>query len=184
MESGTAKSSGVTQEALGYPTPIVATIQARTALDVSNSKNTTASKVSNVNRSRLRVLAVNNPQLQYIFLVISVPTLGAIKASVLLFYRRIFVVDKSDMKSLNNLLYLCTLVIVCLWTTGFTFSFMFACKGNFTAWWTSAVSLITNCVNTLELLFAFGVSDFILDCIILLVPIPMVISLSFHENNF
>jgi len=36
------------------------------------------------------------------------------------------------------------------------------------------ISVITKCVNTLELLFVFAVSDFISDCFIIVLPIPMV----------
>ncbi|KAF2033495.1 hypothetical protein EK21DRAFT_98200 [Setomelanomma holmii] len=111
--------------------------------------------------------------LQYVFLVLSVPTLGAIKASVLLFYRRIFVVDKTNLRNAQNLLYLSMLGVILLWTTGFLFAFMFACKGNFSAWWTSAISLIENCVDTLELFFSFAVADFVSDVLILVMPVPV-----------
>jgi hypothetical protein len=66
------------------------------------------------------------------------------------------------------------IVVVSLWTASLCFSFMFACKGNFSAWWLSASSLIANCINTLQLLFAFAVSDFVTDVIVLTLPIPSV----------
>jgi hypothetical protein len=164
---------GVAQKALGYPTPITASILPRTALDTSNDKTIIVSRVSlsNGNKSKLDI---NEKQLQYIFLVISAPTLGAIKVSVVCFYRRIFVVDKTNLKNLHNVMYLSVIAIVAIWTGGYMLSFIFACKGNFSAWWTSAIDLITKCVNTLELFFSFAVSDFIMDCIIIVLPIPMV----------
>lgn len=122
--------------------------------------------------------SANTIQLQYIFLVISVPTLGAIKTSVLFFYRRIFVVDKSSLRSAQNAMYFDMIALVGIWTVGFTFAFTFVCKGHFSAWWTSAISLMTRCVNTLELFLAFAVSDFICDVIILIMPITMVIVLT------
>ncbi|KAH7089927.1 hypothetical protein FB567DRAFT_521873 [Paraphoma chrysanthemicola] len=147
---------GVAQRALAYSTPTSTALLPRTALEMSNDKIIIVSRI------------------QYIFLVISVPTLGFIKASVLFFYRRIFVVDKTNLRNVQNLLYISMLTIVGIWAMGFMFSFMFACKGNFVAWWTSAISLIENCVNTLELFFAFAVSDFIFDCVIIITPIPMI----------
>ncbi|KAL5114215.1 hypothetical protein ACEQ8H_007917 [Pleosporales sp. CAS-2024a] len=145
---------GVAQKALAYPTSVAAPpLDRPTALDTSNEKTMI---------------------LQYIFLVISVPTLGAIKISVVCFYRRIFVVDKSNLKDVTNAIYLCALAIIGLWTGGFCFALMFACKGHFTAWWTPAVDLLTKCVHTVELVFAFVVSDFLSDCIILILPIPMI----------
>jgi hypothetical protein len=100
----------------------------------------------------------------------SVPTLGIIKLSVLSFYRRIFVIEKRNARNGHNLL----ACIISLWIGGFTLTFMFACKGHFSAWWTSAFSLMTKCIDTLELLFAFAVTDFVLDAAVILLPIPVV----------
>ncbi|CAI6339177.1 unnamed protein product [Periconia digitata] len=147
---------GVGKKALAYPTPQLAS---RTPLAESNDRIITSSR------------------LQYIFVVISVPTLGLINLSVLTFYRRIFVIDRSNLKDFRNAVYFGMMVAITLWTGGFFLSFMFACKGHFTAWWTSAISLITNCVNTLELVFAYAISDFITDVSIMLLPIPSVMSL-------
>jgi hypothetical protein len=113
-------------------------------------------------------MANGTTQLQYIFLVISIPTLGLIKLSVLCLYRRIFVTDKRNARDLHNMLYIVLLSVTALWTLGYCFAFMFACKGHFTAWWKSAMSLITNCVDTLELLFSFAISDFLTDAIVIL----------------
>ncbi|ORY19056.1 hypothetical protein BCR34DRAFT_260972 [Clohesyomyces aquaticus] len=149
---------GVAQHALGYPTPMPPL--------AGRSDLTATDKV-----------IVITARLQYIFLTISVPTLGLIKLAVLTFYRRIFVVDKGNLRNGHNFVYIAMMCIVVVWAGGFCLSFMFACKGNFTAWWTSAMSLITNCVNTLELLFAFAVSDFITDAIVILLPLPKIWSL-------
>ncbi|EAT90901.2 hypothetical protein SNOG_01252 [Parastagonospora nodorum SN15] len=118
-------------------------------------------------------LQQHSSSLQYIFLVISVPALGAIKISVVCFYRRIFVVDKTNLRDFSNAMYIFVIALVSIWTGGFCLAFMFSCKGEFAAFWTSAISLITKCVNTLELFFAFAVSDFISDCFIIVLPIPM-----------
>ncbi|KAF1955639.1 hypothetical protein CC80DRAFT_415320 [Byssothecium circinans] len=115
-------------------------------------------------------------KLQYIFVVISIPTLGFIKLSVLCLYRRIFVTDTTNVQNLHNMLYIFLLSLTAIWATGFCLAFMFACRGHFSAWWTSAISLITNCVNTLELLFSFAISDFLTDAIVILLPIPLVIA--------
>ncbi|KAH4063448.1 hypothetical protein HBI37_002090 [Parastagonospora nodorum] len=149
---------GVAQKALAYPTP-TAPLRIRTALDTSNEKTIIVSR------------------LQYIFLVISAPALGAIKISVVCFYRRIFVVDKTNLRDFSNAMYIFVIALVSIWTGGFCLAFMFSCKGEFAAFWTSAISLITKCVNTLELFFAFAVSDFISDCFIIVLPIPMILGL-------
>ncbi|OCL09075.1 hypothetical protein AOQ84DRAFT_376166 [Glonium stellatum] len=146
---------GVAQHALAYPTPLTS-LQTRTTITDSNDK------------------IIITARLQYIFLVISVPTLGLIKMTFVFFYRRIFVVEKQNFSNLQNIVYTAMICTIFLWSGGFLFSFIFACKGHFTAWWASASSLITNCVNTLELLYAFAISDFITDSIIILLPLPMI----------
>ncbi|OCL14661.1 hypothetical protein AOQ84DRAFT_15099 [Glonium stellatum] len=145
--------TGVAQHALAYPTPVV---QARSSLSETNDK------------------IIISARLQYVFIVMSVPTLGFIKLSFLCFYRRIFIVDKSDIKDVFNVAVTTMICVISLWTGGFFFAFTFACKGHFTAWWTSAISLIENCVNTLNLLYSMAISDFICDVLIVLLPIPRI----------
>lgn len=149
---------GVAQKALAYPTPLIP-LGKRTEVTLSNDK--------------IIIVA----RLQYIFLVMSVPTLGAIKLSVLAFYRRIFVIEKRNPHNMLNILYIAFIVVIALWIGGYTFAFMFACKVNFSAWWTSAISLITNCVDTLNLLYSYAITDFITDALIILLPIPKIWSL-------
>ncbi|MCJ1377252.1 hypothetical protein MMC17_000344 [Xylographa soralifera] len=69
-----------------------------------------------------------------------------------------------------------TVIIVAIgaWAITFFFAFLFACKGDFGAWWGSLEDLITKCVNTLTLLYAFTISDVVTDIIVLLLPLPMV----------
>ncbi|KAF2009397.1 hypothetical protein BU24DRAFT_473538 [Aaosphaeria arxii CBS 175.79] len=64
-----------------------------------------------------------------------------------------------------------------LWTAAYLLAFIFACRGNFKAWWGGYISLITNCVNMFELLYGFAISDFVTDFIILVLPISAILSL-------
>jgi hypothetical protein len=96
------------------------------------------------------------------------------KLSVLFFYRRLFVVEKSNWKNILNLVYVGMMIVVILWTGGFCLTFIFGCKDRFSAWWDLDLESSWSCVNKFELLFACAVSDFITDVIIVILPIPSV----------
>ena len=64
--------------------------------------------------------------------------------------------------------------IVSAWSLSFFLSFFFACRGDFSAWWSSVVNFVSHCVNTEVLLLALAISDFLTDVIIVVMPLPMV----------
>ena len=98
--------------------------------------------------------------------------LCCVKLSFIFFYRRIFCVG-GKLQPFNILTTVVNSIIV-LWTIGFFFAFLFACKGTFAAWWTSEATLTSECVKTVELEYAFAVSDFLIDVIVISLPIPVV----------
>ena len=98
--------------------------------------------------------------------------LCCVKLSFIFFYRRIFCVG-GKLQPFNILTTLVNSIIV-LWTIGFFFASLFACKGNFAAWWTSQATITTECVKTVKLEYAFAVSDFLIDVIVFSLPIPTV----------
>lgn len=110
--------------------------------------------------------------MQYIYLVLSVPALGFTKLSFVCLYRRIF--GQHQKKSVFNLVLLAMTALISAWTIAFFFTFLFACRGDFSAWWHSAISLMTHCPNTILMLYGLAVSDFATDVIIVLLPVPMV----------
>ena len=64
--------------------------------------------------------------------------------------------------------------IVSAWSLSFFLSFLLACRGDFSAWWSSVVTFVSHCVNTEVLLLALAISDFLTDVIIVGLPLPMV----------
>lgn len=94
-----------------------------------------------------------------------------VKLSVVFFYRRIF---NTGGTPLHHWLTAITLVIITLWTIGYFFSFMFICGGTPSNYWKSAKDEKAYCVKTQELHLSFAVSDMILDCIVMLIALPMV----------
>ena len=95
-----------------------------------------------------------------------------VKLSFVFFYRRIFYVGNKFQPF--NVVTALVIMIIILWTFGFFFAVLFACKGNFAAWWTTEATIISACVKTVQLEYAFAVSDFVIDVIVLVLPIPMV----------
>lgn len=56
---------------------------------------------------------------------------------------------------------------------GVTFATIFACGTHFSYWWSSAgAELKAHCINTQTLGYAQSVSDFIIDVLIVTIPIP------------
>lgn len=69
------------------------------------------------------------------------------------------------------------ILIVSAWSLSFFLSFLFACRGDFSAWWSSVVNFVSHCVDTEVLLLALAISDFLTDFIIVVMPLPMVSSI-------
>ena len=95
-----------------------------------------------------------------------------VKLSFVFFYRRIFCVG--DKLQPFNVVTAVVNMIVISWTIGFFFACLFACKGNFAAWWTTQATFTSECVKTVKLEYAFAVSDFLIDVLVISLPIPMV----------
>ena len=100
-----------------------------------------------------------------------IPALTATKMSILFLYRRIF--NQGTDKLFGRLTF-GTLVIIAIWGLGYFFSFLFICPGHPTAYWTTLLYEKEQCVNTVTLHNAYGVSDVIIDFIVILLPIPVV----------
>jgi hypothetical protein len=78
--------------------------------------------------------------------------------SVLFFYQRLFVVDKSNWKNLFNSVSVGMMVVVILWTVSFFLAFIFTCYGRseINGWLASS-----DCYKSSETLLDYAVSDFI-----------------------
>ncbi|CAF9908946.1 hypothetical protein IMSHALPRED_007544 [Imshaugia aleurites] len=104
---------------------------------------------------------------EYAIQVIETLTFGAIKLSVLFFYRRLFVGRPFNFLSWG------LIATVLSWSIGFFFATVFECHPISAAWGTRE-QLYTECVKTHVKLDAFVISDPALDAIILALPMPFV----------
>ena len=64
--------------------------------------------------------------------------------------------------------------LILVWGIGYFFSFLFVCKTHPTAYWTTLAREKQLCVNSVILHNSYGVSDLILDVMIILLPVPWV----------
>lgn len=100
-----------------------------------------------------------------------IPALCFIKLSFLAFYKRIFCVHKSGAIQ-NGINAMMGLIVA--WSVAYWFAHLFMCGTNFSAFWSSFEDLRMKCINTLQMLYSFTVTDFITDVFILVIPMPSV----------
>lgn len=99
------------------------------------------------------------------------PALGCLKASLLLFYKRIFYAGTHRFLRWSLL---ATLALTVAWTIAFCFTFLLICHRKFDAYWTTLVDEKKYCLDTVMIHNVYGVTDVVLDLIVILLPIPMV----------
>lgn len=97
--------------------------------------------------------------------------LGCTKLSFLLFYKRIFVVNRT---SKTNIVLAGMCVFVFLWMWGFFFTFLFMCRLDFWALWTTARAILDHCIPDSPPNLAIVITDVIADVAIAVIPIPLV----------
>ncbi|KAI1404190.1 hypothetical protein F4819DRAFT_448227 [Hypoxylon fuscum] len=150
---------GVSKHAVGYPTPPITqarNITARTPLDQVGE-----------------VISMNE-KIFFIVYTMFAASLSLSKASILCFYQRIFC-PQSPWRDITVLSIAFMLTVVVMFGIGITFATVFACGTHFSYWWSSAgADLKAHCVNTQMLTYAQSVSDFIIDVIIIVMPVPLV----------
>lgn len=113
-------------------------------------------------------------QLEYSSLVIFAFINGLIKISVLLFYRRIFVVDRAWSNG-RNLFFTGMITLIGLWAGVSMLVFIFMCGTSFqTLFQSIPADLALKCVDTLKVGWQYAISDFVSDGLIVLIPIPFV----------
>lgn len=98
-------------------------------------------------------------------------SLGFIKSSFIMFYRRIFC---SGSRTWFSTLTSSVLILIVVWTITFFFLFVFNCGSNIWAQWSTVNDFITRCPNASKYLAGLAISDFLMDLVVILLPIPMI----------
>ena len=100
--------------------------------------------------------------------------LSLIKLSCLCFYRRIFVVDKSNPRDFRNLFFAFCVTIIGLWGAGLTFTYVFVCRISWHLVWAPPWEALDQCIDFMKLGHFFTYSDLLTDLLVILIPIPFV----------
>lgn len=109
--------------------------------------------------------------IQWAYTLLLPLALGCTKASFLLFYRRIFAVSTW---SKTNMLLVGMCVFVFVWMAAYFFTFLFMCRLDFWALWTTARAILDHCIADTYPNFTLAVTDVAADVVILVIPIPLV----------
>lgn len=115
-------------------------------------------------------------------ILLSIIDLSLIKLSFLLFYSRVFIYDSKNIRSPRNLSIYLLMFIVILWGFGFSITILSACRDDFRARWISS-KFEAKCINTFLMLYALAISDFVIDVLIILLPIPMIWKLHLEPSR-
>jgi len=99
-------------------------------------------------------------------------TVSFAKLSFIFFYRRIFVTGSSS-RNLFGKSTIGMIILIVLWTISFVFAFFFSCGSDISAHWNERV-LRAKCDKGLTAENALAISDFLIDVMVFLLPIPMV----------
>lgn len=111
-------------------------------------------------------------------LLVQTVALVCVKLSFLYFYRRIF---STGHTKIFNAIITVNVILTLIWGISFFFAFLFVCHGHFSAWWKTIQTLNTHCKSGLDIELIWAISDFIMDMMIIFLPIPMVRSCLFCQ---
>ena len=104
----------------------------------------------------------------------SATTLTLIKLSFLVFYKRVFVYDKTNWKNTRNIVVHAFIDLMIIWDLGFVLIMLAGCRNHFYAHYAAFEVTRAKCINTLKYIYAFAITDFITDCLTILTPIPFI----------
>ncbi|KAF2659359.1 hypothetical protein K491DRAFT_192913 [Lophiostoma macrostomum CBS 122681] len=157
---------GVVYKALAYPTPRPA--------DPKDLPTFVAPKITLnrqvCHRSIFWKTGANLLQLEYAVLIAQIPAISCIKLSFLFFYKRVFATPH---RGCVTYLIWAMIAICTLWGVSFFFSFVFICGTRFSAFWGPLIGFKMYCQGVLNCNFWLSISDFILDVLIFVFPMPL-----------
>lgn len=100
-------------------------------------------------------------------------SLACTKVSALFFYRRIFCTMSPNMRVFNAVT-IGMIVVVACWLVTFEILNGLQCHGHFDTW--NPTEYAKYCTISWDFLFGYTVSDFLLDVLVIALPIPVVCS--------
>ncbi|OCL09908.1 hypothetical protein AOQ84DRAFT_375393 [Glonium stellatum] len=114
-------------------------------------------------------------KVEYSVELMQFPALTCVKLSFLVFYQRIF---STPWRRAVKAFFFIMIFLCILWGLGFFFSMTFICGTHFSAYWTTVHDLKAYCPHLLTQQAWLVCTDFVIDAIIFLIPIPLIVRLN------
>ncbi|KAF7879466.1 hypothetical protein EAF04_000662 [Stromatinia cepivora] len=150
---GATLVEGVRKHAIGYSTPPSSATTPEEVLSAIDPKTSIAEQV------------------EFAVTLLMILAYGFIKSSIILFYRRVFVVGNGSAFRIFTWI---SLGIVVAWTIAFFFFFLFLCGTHFSAAWGSRAGLILYCSNSLGKEEGLYISEFLINILLVVMPMPVI----------
>ncbi|KAL4912936.1 hypothetical protein BDW62DRAFT_214615 [Aspergillus aurantiobrunneus] len=144
---------GVVQGVMGYPTPLPEGIDPQEAYQQSIENYEKIAKI------------------QFYYQLIMIVAYGCIKVSLILFYRRLFVVTRWSPFDITCVAYLAFMVA---WTLWLFLWFLWACRLDIDLHWAPLSEVEDRCGDPLAPEMALVISDLVTDLMILALPLPVI----------
>ncbi|GKZ27005.1 hypothetical protein AbraIFM66951_003936 [Aspergillus brasiliensis] len=110
-------------------------------------------------------------KIEFYYQLFMIPAYGFIKLSIILFYRRIFLVSKN---SKLNWAFHGLVGLTVVWTLAFFLLFLFGCREKIYLHWAPLEEVNNQCGNPLTAESALVISDLIMDLMIFCLPLPII----------
>lgn len=117
----------------------------------------------------LNVLWTDKRQYMWIVVILGILSIGLIKLSVLLLYRRLFNVSR-----IFNIYSAVLIVLTVLWTIGFLAANIFQCGTYPAAAWTSGKMLLKYCDDISTATTSRAITNVVMDLLIVVSPMPII----------
>ncbi|GLB08226.1 hypothetical protein AtubIFM57258_004114 [Aspergillus tubingensis] len=112
-------------------------------------------------------------QIQYVADIVTVWAFGFAKLSILYFYRSIFCSRRTTRTAFHSVT-MCMIVLVSVWTVVFGIGTIFICGTHPVSAWGTIAVVTTECSLQVPIVEGYAISDFIMDVIIWLLPLPRI----------
>ena len=99
---------------------------------------------------------------------VNVIPIGLAKCSLLFFYLRVF------RGKLFSVITWATITLAAMWAISFFFSLLFACTPIHLYVREGITTPDVSCINTTQVYYAVSISDFVIDVVILVIPVPFI----------
>jgi hypothetical protein len=158
---------------MGYPTRLPSEIESQEAYRYYLADYTKLAKVSTQHLSQpMKNSSIECIiQIEFYYQILMIAAYGCIKLSLILFYRRLFVVIK---RSAFEIVCFVQIVLIVMWVLGLILIFLFGCKTKIYLHWAPLSEVQRQCGDPLAPEMALVVSDLATDLMILALPMPMV----------